>query len=354
MARANDDRWPLVIFSGIFTLAGGIALAVIWFVILAPAYDARDRFVEAEGQVISARVVEDLTNGASYSPEFELQYTPADRDVVTAWGYRQPRVSFSFHAEALEALDRFPVGRFGPVWYDPDDPLKVVLEHDVPWFAPIFLLIPLPFILIGLTGFAVLWRKPQRKRITQSPDTLMAVVGAVFLLVGLLSLPLLIAAWAWPEYRLNTQWIETPCEVLDGRILSIPGKEANDRTWRPEIKIRYQVAGQPEPYELWTWRLTPVSTNDRAAQQAVLDRYPRGAQVPCWYDPDRPRWAVLERDVSWFFAILFLIPVIFTGVGLLLCRQGVAGWRHSRPRSGQSLDPLQAGPDDAPFDVRRG
>ena len=63
--------------------------------------------------------------------------------------------------------------------------------------------------------------------------------------------------------------------------------------YTPQVRYTYSVAGRV--YESSAFSAESRATEDRAAAETVLARYRAGAEYPCWYDPNRPEDAILER-----------------------------------------------------------
>jgi hypothetical protein len=130
---------------------------------------------------------------------------------------------------------------------------------------------------------------------------------AFFLIIGLA----VFAAFAWgmilPAARARFVFVETRCTVLDKRLGA-----GGDDTWRPEIRIEYQVDGRR--HDTWTYDAAGVYSNGRAAKEAILAGFVQGRQYPCWYDPADPDRAVLVRSFDWWM-LMALIPLIFVVVG---------------------------------------
>jgi|GEM_PF-1512616 Protein of unknown function (DUF3592) len=65
-------------------------------------------------------------------------------------------------------------------------------------------------------------------------------------------------------------------------------------------------------------------TSDRAAQQAIVDRYSIGQSYPCWYNPAHPTQAVLIRQLNWVLivvgGIFLLVSLFIATIGLLIAR----------------------------------
>lgn len=139
---------------------------------------------------------------------------------------------------------------------------------------------------------------------------------AALFLLGCAGLVVLLATLVVPEYRANHVFEPAQCVVRDKQL----GRKdtAEGPHFRPEIRIEYQVAG--ETYVVWTYDIRQAYSADQEKAQAILDQFAVGQKYPCWYDPEDPKVAVLVRGYSWWFWLLFLVPVSFVvtgGAGLL-------------------------------------
>jgi hypothetical protein len=118
------------------------------------------------------------------------------------------------------------------------------------------------------------------------------------------------------DFRVNNRYLPNSCVVLDRRITSeaVDEPDVGRRTaYRPEIKIRYEVAGRK--YEDWTYDAIHRLYNDQAAPKAIVDSFQVGATYPCWYDPDSPDRAILVRGHTWIVYVFLIIPVVFLLIG---------------------------------------
>jgi hypothetical protein len=91
--------------------------------------------------------------------------------------------------------------------------------------------------------------------------------------------------------------------------------------------VRYAYTVQGQEYEGAQDDLTYVS-NAQDAALAIVARYPVGAAVPVYYDPQAPQRALIDRGirphhlVSLLFASLF--PPLLVAGGLLAILTGLA------------------------------
>jgi len=138
-----------------------------------------------------------------------------------------------------------------------------------------------------------------------------AALFAVALAAGCIALVVVLAHVVIPEWRVNHQFIEHRCAVLETRLAK---QEGGASEWRPEIRIQYTVNG--EKYVVWTYSIRGGYTANRAAAQEVLREYAPGQEISCWYDPADPSVAVLVRMYSWWSWLTLTIPVSFILIGV--------------------------------------
>ena len=90
----------------------------------------------------------------------------------------------------------------------------------------------------------------------------------------------------------------------------------------PVVQYSYQVGGQA--YQ--SYKLAPGPEVGGSGARKVVERYPAGAQVMVFYNPENPSEAVLERKapaqwLMWLLLIVFdcalcsVIPVLYFSLG---------------------------------------
>ena len=95
-----------------------------------------------------------------------------------------------------------------------------------------------------------------------------------------------LAARAERRMREARHWPITPARVVESRI----NRNSKGGRWAT-VRYAYAVRGT----EYHSTRLSFVQTNLTGEQaDAVLIRYPTGAEIEARYDPDKPGYAVLE------------------------------------------------------------
>lgn len=86
----------------------------------------------------------------------------------------------------------------------------------------------------------------------------------------------------------------------------------------PVVHYTYQVMGQLHQGR----KIMPGPETGGSWAHKVVQRYPAGAQVMVYYDPNNPSDAVLERGmpgyIKWLWVALILTDLFLCGMGVLL------------------------------------
>ncbi len=89
-------------------------------------------------------------------------------------------------------------------------------------------------------------------------------------------------------------------------------------TYYPVVQYTYQALGQSHQGN----KIMPGPTVGGSGAHKVVARYPAGAQVMVYYDPDKPSNAVLERNmpghIKWMWVALVLTDLFLCGLGIFL------------------------------------
>jgi hypothetical protein len=140
------------------------------------------------------------------------------------------------------------------------------------------------------------------------------IVGCVFLLMNAIFLGILLST----QRKMNAvqSWSTTMGTVTSSYLERRRSSNNRGSTDYPVVQYSYQVGGQA--YQ--STRIAPGMEVGGTGAGRVVERYPAGAQVVVFYDPQNPSDAVLERkaQVQW---ILWLVLVI---MDLMLCGMAVA------------------------------
>ena len=154
---------------------------------------------------------------------------------------------------------------------------------------------------------------------------------AVVFCAGLLFGGLLLSGVAVPEWRINHDFLATPCRVVGTGLVRRTVEDPPGTftaTWRPTLRIRYAVEGVER--EAWSTSRPTAGSTDRAAVVARLAAWRLGTEVPGWYDPRNPDTVVLERGYNWWMWLLaLLLPGALLGLGGSGLLRSVRRWGRS-------------------------
>src|SRR6266566_1889232 len=107
---------------------------------------------------------------------------------------------------------------------------------------------------------------------------------------------LLIAAFDLRKATLAKTWPTTEGRILDSRLRE---KTDSDGT-SYEVTILYEYSVNGVAHRSDVWRVRPGSSSFTKAANAAVARYPVGAVVPVYFNPEDPADAMLEPGkISW-------------------------------------------------------
>jgi hypothetical protein len=109
----------------------------------------------------------------------------------------------------------------------------------------------------------------------------------------------------------SRSWTETQCDVLSSRVEEVSGSDGS--TYRVDIRYTWTAGGSAHAGGRYDFM--GGSSSGTAGKQGIVDRYPPGARVTCWVDPDDPNEAVLYRGLSPVY-LIGLLPLVFLAIGL--------------------------------------
>lgn len=112
-------------------------------------------------------------------------------------------------------------------------------------------------------------------------------------------------------------WPSTLGTVTESRI-QMRSNSDGGRTSYPLVRYAYQIVGRA--YE--SQKVMPGMDVGGSGAHRVVARYPVGAQVMVYYNPENPSDALLERGmpghIRWFWIILAILNVFLCGLGAVL------------------------------------
>jgi len=318
---------PGWVFMALFALAipGMIAGAIVYKMQqvrrAADWPSAQGRIVRSTMRAVRHQRVEDATKVGNV-PDIEYVYS------VGGVEYRGHRIGIgeipAGSPEAEAALERYKVGRTGPVFYNPDKPEEAVIERDPPAPAAVVYGIAAAVVLVGLVVVATFTQASAIITGLEPYFPAGAVVQGVLFCAAaglLLSLFLIadrrkaMAAARWP-----TAMGKILSSVAEAHRTLVPsGRGQTVTVWAPVVEYSYSVDGRD--YHGSRLAFGADVTGPQAFAEATVVRYPAGQQVTVHFDPANPSFAVLETRVAFAWSTL-LLAVAFFAAALFF-----SGWR---------------------------
>jgi len=312
---------PGPLFMALFAMAIPTSIAVAIVVKMNKVRRA-SRWPAAPGRIVGskARKVTTKQSGGAPSvgnmPDITYVYT------VDGVEHRGKRIGIGEikpdSPEVEAALDRYQVGRTGPVFYNPENPDEAVLERNPP---------ARPAVMYGFAGGVMVVGLVVVFGFTQASDIIAwlqphfpagAIVHAFlfFVACGLVSALVVISNLA--ETRAARRWPTVQGTVLSSRAesrreLAHPGGGTTVTVWSPLVEYSYKVGTRS--YHGSRVAFGPEVAGDRDLAEQTVQRYPAGATVSVHYDPSNPAHATLEAAMALRWVAL-LVPIGFFAAAL--------------------------------------
>ncbi len=147
---------------------------------------------------------------------------------------------------------------------------------------------------------------------------LLTLGGCFFSLFALIGAGLLAGYyWGRKKAQASLSWPHTQGKVLESYVRQDTREDFEDNTttvvYFPEVRYGYTVNGEEYVGRQISFGGVPGGTRPSLAQK-VVDRYPEGAEVTVYYNPDKPSEAVLEHGAP--SSALLVIGGILLALGL--------------------------------------
>ena len=119
--------------------------------------------------------------------------------------------------------------------------------------------------------------------------------------------------------NIRSQWYADTTGTITASRMASSTDSDGDTSYRAEFEFDYVVDGQTRHGTKRRYGESSISgTNVRKTVQAILDRYPVGANVTVHYDPQHPEWAVLESGLGGTDLLLAMFMTPFNLIMLAL------------------------------------
>ena len=87
-------------------------------------------------------------------------------------------------------------------------------------------------------------------------------------------------------------WVETAAEVIESKVVEAHSSRSFD--YEPYVVYSYTFEG--EPHESHRLAFASLMKPEKRGAREIAARYPKGAKITCWVNPDDPSQAVVMRD----------------------------------------------------------
>lgn len=119
----------------------------------------------------------------------------------------------------------------------------------------------------------------------------------------------------------SNSWPSVTGEVLESYVTSSQGGSQGGTTYKPFVVYEYVVGGTT--YKAAVVKLGDTSSSSiYSTHQKVVDKYPVGASVIVFYDPEDPQNAALETGLNFVVLILFGIGLAMIGGFFVMKKKG--------------------------------
>jgi hypothetical protein len=229
------------------------------------------------------------------------------------------RPSDGYH-DAYRWVTEWQPGSTVPCYVDPHAPANAVLRRDgLGWGVSIFVLFVATTSIGGVLayiGVVALRRKDTGPDATKDKGTWAKriVIGVVVMVVLALVIPATYFFGVEPLmlFARAKHWRALPCTIVASRVRTDRQSDNNTLMYAADIAFRYQLDGHQ--YASTNHQFLEHRNSSRADAAGIVARYPLGAQVTCYADPNEPTRALLDRSFPGVVLVGFLVPVIAIAV----------------------------------------
>jgi Protein of unknown function (DUF3592) len=266
---------------------------------------AQGRIVRSQLRVVRHRQA-DRPSTTGNVPDVEYVFS------VGGTEFRGKRISIgeipAGSPQVAAALERYQVGRTGPVFYNPDDPNEAVLERDPPISTGAMYGIAAGVMLVGFAVVVAFTRIGEIIDWLQPHLPAGAVVQGVlfFGAAGIMMLLFLISNWRTASAA--ARWPTTTGTILSSvaephRTLVPGGRGQTATMWSSVIEYSYRVQDRDYHGTRLAFGADVAGPRDLAEKTAA--RYPVGSKVTVHFDPANPSWLTSIVTAAFFGLALF-------------------------------------------------
>jgi hypothetical protein len=283
-------------------------------------------WARAPGEIIASEVVA----AGSHTSDEDSDCTPSVRYRYTVAGkiFESDRIQFGGQPDttrlmAEQIVAKFPAGRHVDVLYDPRRPKNAVLESKSAISPALYVML---VVFSSVTVFLVAHSIAGKVLYTESGVPMVAFLGP-FAAIGLAIVCLHAYFDIRRKEKASAHWPTANGTITTSDVAEEISTDKDDREvvkYRADIRYSYRVAGHDYSSSTRKWGWTEIYP-DAEGPAAIVAKYPKGGNVPVFYDLAEPSNAVLEPSsrvgnaAPLFGAFLFALPgVIFLWVFVTL------------------------------------
>ena len=140
------------------------------------------------------------------------------------------------------------------------------------------------------------------------------LIPLIFVIIGFVLLFIYFRNLA--QVRASQTWSTAQGTVIQSWVRKSNSTDSDGSTsssYHPEIHYLYQIKG--DEHQGNKIAFGPRVGGSRSRAKKIVEKYPTGANVTVYYQPDKPANAVLERSIS---KISLVLGIIFALAGFLI------------------------------------
>ena len=156
-----------------------------------------------------------------------------------------------------------------------------------------------------------------------------ATIGVVVVNLALV-IGYLLVVRPWLGSREAADWSQTTCRIVKSDVVQSIARDRRNRVLNMSelvLAYDYRAGDRTQHGDRIDFEIRGPTTEVDVVR-GLQQRYPVGAEVSCWYDPDAPGQAVLDRG-SWWPGGAGIVPFVMLAVGGLMAGHGIVRRRRA-------------------------
>jgi hypothetical protein len=169
---------------------------------------------------------------------------------------------------------------------------------------------------------------------TELPRSVLFLFCGSFAATGTLFFVLLTVRPAYTYFAAQS-WVETPCIILESKVETRKSRSEKGRTSTTYIvAMRYSYVVDDQTYQGNRYDLMEMGTDGRQKKQAIVKKYPAGAEKTCYVNPENPQASIINRSASlkmlWGLFPLPFMLIGYVGLWYLIFRKREPSAEHAQ------------------------